>query len=199
MLWGCFSAAGTEGLVRLEEKLSAPKYWDNLNENPVQSIQNLKLGRRFTLQLDNDPKHTVRVAYRQLCECPWVAQPQLGLEPSQIFLEKPENVCLPHPTWQSLRGKEVRRRMADNCQMMMSKAWWYANTNINMYDTYPNIFEAVKLLQLSTKLNTKLNTYGMYLFQFFIHVQSCDSSVFALSLWCMDWRWMWEKKKFKAV
>ncbi len=26
MLWGCFSAAGTEGLVRVEEKLNAPKY-----------------------------------------------------------------------------------------------------------------------------------------------------------------------------
>ncbi len=38
MLWGCFSAAGTEGLVRVEEKLNAPKYRDSLNENPVQSI-----------------------------------------------------------------------------------------------------------------------------------------------------------------
>ncbi len=42
MLWGCFSAAGTEGLIRLEEKLNAPKYWDSLHENPVQSIQNLR-------------------------------------------------------------------------------------------------------------------------------------------------------------
>ncbi len=56
MLWGCFSAAGTEGLIRVEEKLNAPKYWDSLNQNPVQSIQNLRLGRRFTFQQDNDPK-----------------------------------------------------------------------------------------------------------------------------------------------
>ncbi len=63
MLWGCFSAAGTEGLVRVEEKLNAPKYWDSLNENPVQSIQNLRLGRRFIFQQDSDPKHTARVAY----------------------------------------------------------------------------------------------------------------------------------------
>ncbi len=48
MLWGCFSAAGTEGLVRVEEKPNAPKYWDSLKENPVQSIQNLRLGRRLT-------------------------------------------------------------------------------------------------------------------------------------------------------
>ncbi len=26
MLWGCFSVAGTEGLIRVEEKLNAPKY-----------------------------------------------------------------------------------------------------------------------------------------------------------------------------
>ncbi len=45
------------------EKLNAPKYWDSLNENPVQSIQNLRLGRRFTFQQDNDPKHTARVDY----------------------------------------------------------------------------------------------------------------------------------------
>ncbi len=64
------------------------KYWDGLNENPVQSIQNLSLGRRFTFQQDNDPKHTARVTYRQLCECPWVAQPEPGFEPNQIFLEK---------------------------------------------------------------------------------------------------------------
>ncbi len=95
MLWGCFSAAGTEGLVRVEEKLNAPKYRDSLNENPVQSIQNLRLGRRFTFQQVNDPKNTARVAYRRLCECPWVAQPQPGIEPNQIILEKLENVCLP--------------------------------------------------------------------------------------------------------
>ncbi len=58
MLWGCFSAAGTEGLVREKEKLNAPKYRESLNENPVQSIQNLRLGRRFTFQQDNGPKHS---------------------------------------------------------------------------------------------------------------------------------------------
>ncbi len=39
MLWGCFSATGTEGLVRVEKKLSAPKYWDGIND----MIQNLRL------------------------------------------------------------------------------------------------------------------------------------------------------------
>ncbi len=110
MLWGCFSAAGTEWNVRVDEKLNAPKYWDSLNENPVQSIPNLRLGRRFTFHQDNGPTHTARVSYRQVCECPWVAQPEPELEPNQIFLEKHENVRLPHPTWQSLRGEEKNSR-----------------------------------------------------------------------------------------
>ncbi len=106
MLWGCFSAAGTERLVRVEEKLNAPKYWDCLHENPVQSIQNLG-------QPDNDPKHTARVACRQLCECPWVAQPQPEHEPNQIFLKKPENVPLPSSNLTELerwRGEEKNGR-----------------------------------------------------------------------------------------
>ncbi len=70
MLWGCFLAAGTEGLVIVEEKLNAPKYRDSLNGNPVQSIPNLRLGRRFTFQQENEPKHTARVTHRQVCECP---------------------------------------------------------------------------------------------------------------------------------
>ncbi len=113
MLWSCFSAAGTEGLIRVEEKLNAPKYWDSLNANPVQSIPNLRLGRRFTFQQDNGPKHTARVAYRQVCECPWVAQPQPGIKPSQIFLEKPENVHLPPSNLKELerwRGEEKNSR-----------------------------------------------------------------------------------------
>ncbi len=79
MLWSCFSAAGTEGHVRVEEKLNTPKYRDRLNENPVQSIQNLR--RAEGLQ-DNGPKHAARVAYGQLCECPWEAQPEPELEPN---------------------------------------------------------------------------------------------------------------------
>ncbi|KAI2663416.1 ORF V: Enzymatic polyprotein [Labeo rohita] len=49
----------------------------------------------YSVYVDNDPKHTARVDFRQLSECPRVAQPQLRLEPNQIFLEKPKNVRLP--------------------------------------------------------------------------------------------------------
>ncbi len=114
MLGGCFSAAGTGRLVRVEGKLSAPKNWHDINENPVQSINSLRLGSRFTFQQGSDPNHTARVAYIQLCECPFVAQPQPVLVPNQICLEKLENVCLPPSNLTELetrwRGKEKNGR-----------------------------------------------------------------------------------------
>ena len=60
MLWGCFSAAGTGRLVRIEGKMNGAKYREILDENLLQSAQDLRLGQRFTFQQDNDPKHTVK-------------------------------------------------------------------------------------------------------------------------------------------
>ncbi len=54
MLWGCFSAAGTGRLVAIEGKMNAAKYRDILDED-------LRLGRRFTFQQDNVPKHTAKI------------------------------------------------------------------------------------------------------------------------------------------
>ncbi len=61
MLWGCFSAAGTGRLVAIEGKMNAAKYRDILDENLLQSAQDLRLGRKFTFQQDNDPKHTAKI------------------------------------------------------------------------------------------------------------------------------------------
>ncbi|ROI69460.1 Eukaryotic translation initiation factor 2 subunit 2 [Anabarilius grahami] len=61
MLWGCFSAAGTGRLVAIEGKMNAAKYRDILDENLLQSAQDLRLARRFTFQQDNDPKHTAKI------------------------------------------------------------------------------------------------------------------------------------------
>ncbi len=56
-----FSAAGTGRLVAIEGKMNAAKYRDNLDENLLQSAQDLRLCRRFTFQQDNDPKHTAKI------------------------------------------------------------------------------------------------------------------------------------------
>ena len=58
MLWGCFSEAGR--LVRIEAKMNGANYRDILDENLLQSAQHLRLGKRFTFQQDNDPKHTAK-------------------------------------------------------------------------------------------------------------------------------------------
>ena len=55
MLWGCFSAAGTGRLVRIEGKINRAKYREILDENLLQSAQDLRLGRRFNFKQDNDP------------------------------------------------------------------------------------------------------------------------------------------------
>ena len=60
MLWGCFSGAGTKRLVRIEGKMNRAKHREFLDENLLQSVQDLRLGRRFTFQQDNNPKHTAK-------------------------------------------------------------------------------------------------------------------------------------------
>ena len=60
MLWGCFSAAGTGRLVRIEGKMNAAMYRDIL-DNLLQTGLDLRLGRRFIFQQDNDPKRTAKI------------------------------------------------------------------------------------------------------------------------------------------
>ncbi|KAG2468183.1 TC1A transposase, partial [Polypterus senegalus] len=63
MLWGCFSAAGTGRLVRIKGKMTAAMYRDILDENLLQSALDLRLGRRFIFQEDNDPKHIAKICF----------------------------------------------------------------------------------------------------------------------------------------
>ncbi len=66
MLWGCFSAAGTGRLVRIEGKMNAAMYRNILNENLLHRALDLRLGRRFIFQQDNDPKHTAKITKKWL-------------------------------------------------------------------------------------------------------------------------------------
>ena len=61
-----FSAAGTGRLVRIEAKINGEKYREILEENQLQSAQDLRLGRRFTFQQDNNPKHTAKTTQEWL-------------------------------------------------------------------------------------------------------------------------------------
>ena len=57
---GCFSLAGTGKLVRIEEIMDGTKYREILDGNLFQSSRDSSLGRGFTFQQDNDPKHTAK-------------------------------------------------------------------------------------------------------------------------------------------
>jgi hypothetical protein len=52
--------AGTVRIVRIEERMNGAKYSESLDENLLQSTQDLRLGRRFTFQQDNNSKHTAK-------------------------------------------------------------------------------------------------------------------------------------------
>ncbi|KAG2465704.1 TCB1 transposase, partial [Polypterus senegalus] len=62
ILWGCFSVAGTGRLVRIKGTMTAAMYRDILDENLLQSALDLRLGRRFIFQQDNNPKHTAKIS-----------------------------------------------------------------------------------------------------------------------------------------
>ena len=55
MLWGCFSAAGTVRLVWIEGKMNGAKYREILNENLLQSAQDLRLGVKAHLPTRQRP------------------------------------------------------------------------------------------------------------------------------------------------
>uniref|UniRef100_A0A8C5QEC7 Transposase n=1 Tax=Leptobrachium leishanense TaxID=445787 RepID=A0A8C5QEC7_9ANUR len=58
MLWGCFASAGTGKLQRVQSTMNSLQYQEILDDNVMQSVTNLTLGRLWTFQQDNDPKHT---------------------------------------------------------------------------------------------------------------------------------------------
>ena len=56
MLRGCFSAAGTGRLIRIEGKMNGAKYRENLDENLLQRTQDLRLGQRTTTTTSTQPR-----------------------------------------------------------------------------------------------------------------------------------------------
>jgi transposase len=80
------------------------KYREILDENLHQSTQDLRLGRRFTFQQDNDPKHTAKTTQE------WLRDKSLNVleRPSQCpDLNPIENL------WRDLK-KAVQRRSSSN-------------------------------------------------------------------------------------
>ncbi len=172
MLWVCFSAVETEGLIRVNGKLNSPTYWDSLNETPVQSIQNLRLAEASpfnrTVTLNTQQEWFIDNSVNVF---EWPSH-SLRLNPIKYFWRNLKMSASPHPTWQSLRGEEVRRRMPDNCQLQMCKAYCHIIYKKTWGCKDASAKYWVKLLMQCTYFSVLFLTY----------MQSCHKSVFAMPL-----------------
>uniref|UniRef100_A0AAZ3NZL5 Transposase n=1 Tax=Oncorhynchus tshawytscha TaxID=74940 RepID=A0AAZ3NZL5_ONCTS len=62
MLWGCFAAGGTGALHKIDDIMREENYVDILKQHFKTSVGKLKLGCKWVFQMDNDLKHTSKVA-----------------------------------------------------------------------------------------------------------------------------------------
>uniref|UniRef100_A0AAZ3RRW6 Tc1-like transposase DDE domain-containing protein n=1 Tax=Oncorhynchus tshawytscha TaxID=74940 RepID=A0AAZ3RRW6_ONCTS len=64
MLWGCFAEGGTGALHKIDDIMREENYVNVLKQHLKTS--NIKLGRKWVFQMDNDPKYTSKVVSKWL-------------------------------------------------------------------------------------------------------------------------------------
>ena len=80
-----FPSAGTGKLVRIEGMTYGAKYREIIEGNLFKSSRDLRLGRRFTFQHENDPKHTAKATLewfkgKHLNVLEWPSQTQTSIQ-----------------------------------------------------------------------------------------------------------------------
>lgn len=108
MFWGCVSYKGTGNLVKVEGKMNAASYQKILEENLHSSARNLRMGRTWTFQHDNDPKHKAKST------CQWLQQHKVKV------LEWPSqspDLNIIEPLWGDLK-RAVHARQPKNLQAL---------------------------------------------------------------------------------
>ncbi len=180
MLWGCFSAAGTGRLVAIEGKMNAAKYRDVLDENLLQSAQDLRLGRRFTFQ--QDTQHTAKITKE------WLHNNSVTvLEwPSQ----SPDLNPIEH-LWRDLKTA-VHQRLPSNLtelERIWKEEWQRIPKSRceKLVASFPKRLMAV-LNQRVLPTNTEqrvwiLRTMWYFSFSFLINLQKCQQFCVFLSIW----------------
>ncbi|MBN3276205.1 TCB1 transposase, partial [Polyodon spathula] len=138
MLWGCFSSAGTGHLVTIEGRMDGAKYRKILQENLFQSAKKLKLGRKFTFQQDNDPKHKAKATLE------WLKNKKVNVLqwPSQSpDLNPIENL------WHYLKIAVHKRRPTNlnNLEQICQEEWAKITLTLcaKLVHTYPKRLKAV--------------------------------------------------------
>ena len=60
-VWGCMSSSGVGRIHLVDGLMDSQQYVNILKKNLRPSVLKLGLGRRYTFQQDNDPKHTSKL------------------------------------------------------------------------------------------------------------------------------------------
>ena len=159
--------------------MNRAKYREILDENLLQSTQDLRLGQRFIFQQDNDPKHTAKTKQE------WLRDKSLNvLEwPSQ----SPDLNPIKH-LWRELKIA-VQQRSPSNlteleriCREEWKKLPKYRCANL--VALYPRILKAV-IAAKGASTNYRVKGLNV-IFQLLLFIYFCKKNlkpVFALSLW----------------